>query len=76
MRQVLSLSLSSDVIVKIKKTAHSRGYNSVSEYIKNLFIENTENVISAKELLKMAKDAKKEYEQGKTIKANSLADLL
>ena len=76
MRQVLSLSLPSEVVVKIKKTAKDGGYDSISEYIKNLFLENSENIISKKELVEMVREAEKEYKAGKTIKANSLADLL
>lgn len=75
MRQVLSLSLPKKMTYDIKKNAKLRGFDSVSGYLKYLF-ELDKNLISEKELLESIKEAKKEYAQGKTIKAKSLADLL
>lgn len=76
MRQVLSVSLPGGVISDIKKRVKNNGFNSVSEYFKYLFKMDTENVISEKELLEDIKQARKEYKEGRTIKADSLADLL
>jgi len=75
MRTVLSLSLDNKIITKIKKQSSRFGFNSVSEYIRRL-IESYDDIISEDELLAYAKQAEKEYRQGKTTKANSLADLL
>ena len=76
MRQVLSISLQEGVIKNIKKRVKNNGFNSVSEYFKYLFKMDTEDEISEKELIKDIKQARKEYKEGKTIKANSLIDLL
>jgi len=75
MRQVLSLSFPATDIRQIKKVAQKRGYNSVSSYVKFLF-KADENLISETELLKTARASRKEYRAGKSIKANSLADLV
>ena len=75
MRQVLSLSLPPQTAKEIKKNAKQKGFTSVSSYIKFLF-EADNDVISKEELLEDVKIAEKEYKQGKTIKANSLAELL
>ena len=76
MRQVLSISLQEDIIKDIKKRVKNCGFKSVSEYFKYLFKMDTEDIISEKELIKDIKQARKEYKEGKTIKANSLIDLL
>ncbi len=75
MRQVLSLSLPPQTTKEIKKNAKQKGFTSVSSYIKYLF-EADNDAISKKELLEDVKIAEMEYKQGKTIKANSLAELL
>ena len=76
MRQVLSISLQENIIKDIKKRVKNCGFKSVSEYFKYLFKMDTEDIISEKELIKDIKQARKEYKEGKTIKANSLIDLL
>ena len=76
MRQILSISLQEDIIKDIKKRVKNCGFKSVSEYFKYLFKMDTEDIISEKELIKDIKQARKEYKEGKTIKANSLIDLL
>jgi len=75
MRQVLSLSLPEQIAQEIKSLSKKRGFASVSDYIRQL-IELDKDLISADELLAMAQEAEKEYKTGRTIKANSLADLL
>lgn len=75
MRQVLSLSLPEQITKEIKSLSQKRGFASVSDYIRQL-IESDKNLISVDELLIMAKEAEEEYKTGRTIKANSLADLL
>lgn len=75
MRQVLSLSLPEQTTKEIKKNAKQRGFDSVSGYIKYLF-ELDKNLISEKELLAAVRETRKEYKQGKTVKAKSLADLV
>ena len=76
MRQVLSISLPGNTINTIKKRVKNGGFNSISEYFKYLFKMDTEDIISEEELIKDIKQARKEYKEGKTIKADSLADLL
>ena len=75
MRQVLSISLPEPTIQTIKNKAAARGFNTVSNYIKYL-LGLDEDLISAEELLADVKKAEKEYAAGKTIKANSIAELL
>jgi hypothetical protein len=75
MRQVLSLSLPEQITKEIKISSKQRGFSSVSGYVKYLF-ELDKNLISEKELLSSIKEARKEYQSGKTIKAKSIADLL
>ncbi len=75
MRQILSLSLPENLSEEIKKNAKLRGFDSVSGYIKYLF-DLDKDLISDRQLLSSVKEARKEYQQGKTIKAKSLADLL
>ena len=75
MRQILSVSLPTTEIKELKKRAKNRGFVSVSSYVQKL-IQDDENLISVKELLKIAKKAQKEYKAGKSIRARSIADLL
>ena len=75
MRQVLSLSLPEQITKEIKISSKRRGFSSVSGYVKYLF-ELDKNLISEKELLSSVKEARREYKNGKTIKAKSIADLL
>ena len=76
MRQVLSISLQENIVKDIKKRVKNCGFKSISEYFKYLFKMDTEDIISEKELMEDIIQARKEYKEGKTIKANSLADLL
>ncbi len=76
MRKVLSLSLPGEMIVKIKKTAKKRGFDSVSKYIKTLFTEDMEDIISEKELVDIIKQGNKDYKDGNLVEADSLADFL
>jgi len=76
MREVLSISLPAATIVKIKKTAKDRGYDSVSEYIQRLVIEDRDDIISEKELLKDIKSSESDYKKGKTRVLKSLRELL
>ncbi len=75
MRQVISLSLPSQDVKRLKSTVKKRGYDSISSYIKTLF-QADEQLISETELLKTVKHAEREYKQGKSIKARSIADLV
>lgn len=75
MRQILSISLPEKVAQKIKTLSKKRGYPSVSQYIHNL-IELDQNLITETELLESVDEARKEYAAGKTLKANSIADVL
>ncbi|MFA4831219.1 MAG: hypothetical protein WC862_04345 [Patescibacteria group bacterium] len=75
MRQVLSLSLPVADVRQIKLLTRKRGYNSVSSYIRYLFKEDSD-LISEAELLKTIGSARKEYCAGKSIKAESLVDLV
>jgi len=75
MRQVLSISLPSQTMATIKQKTKKRGFESVSEYIKHLLALD-EDLISEEKLLKSVRQARVEYKNGQTIKANSIAELL
>ena len=75
MRRVISLSLPATQANTLKILAKKRGFWSVSAYILNLF-EADKDLISETELLQTAKEAQKEYREGRTIKAKSLGDLV
>ncbi len=75
MRQVLSISLPQKATKEIKTLSKKRGFTSVSGYIKHL-VELDKELISEKELLEDIAIGKKEYDEGKTITAKSMADLL
>jgi Arc/MetJ-type ribon-helix-helix transcriptional regulator len=75
MRQILSLSLPEQTTKELKKIAKQRGFDSVSSYVKYLFYLD-KDLISETELLSSIKSARKEYKEGKIIKAKSLAELV
>jgi Arc/MetJ-type ribon-helix-helix transcriptional regulator len=75
MREILTLSLPGEVIKIIKKRVIDRGFSSVSGYIKYL-LDTDDDVISADKLLKMAKEAERDYKKGKVYKLESIADLM
>lgn len=74
MKELLSISLPTKDVEKIKKIAKKRGFLSVSSYVKHLLQED--DVISEKELLSMAKKARAEYRKGTIRRAKSIADLV
>jgi len=77
MREILTLSLPAKTKEMIKKRVAKRGFTSISQYVKFLFDQDSDDsMISEEELLKAVKEAEEEYRQGKTIKAKSMADLL
>lgn len=75
MRKVISFSLDAKTINKVKKQSRQFGFANVSQYVRHL-VAGYDDIITEDELVKMARSAEKEYREGKTIKANSLADLL
>lgn len=74
MRSVLNLSLPPKEAEKIKKKAKERGFSNTSAYIRFL-LELDDELISAGELLAMARRADLEYESGKIKKYKSLAQI-
>ncbi len=75
MRQVLSLSLPATKVKQLKQLAKLRGYDSTSGYVKYLLASDAD-LISETHLLATVRTARKEYRQGKSIRAASMADLL
>ena len=75
MRQVLSLSLPQGATKEIKSLSKKRGFDSVSAYVKYL-ITLDKDLISEAELLEDIRLGQKEYKQGKTVVAKSMAELL
>lgn len=76
MRQVMSISLPVQFVKDVKQRAKRRGYENMSKYIFHLLEADAVEPISEQELLRLLKQAKKEHKEGKTIKANSVMDLL
>mgnify|MGYP001618792112 CR=1 FL=1 len=75
MRQVLSLSMPATEAVQLKRIAKKRGFGSLGSYIQFLF-QADRDLISESQLLRSVREARKEYREGRSIKAKSLADLL
>lgn len=75
MRQVVTLSLSPKETHLIKTMTKKQGFDSVSSYVKYL-LRADQDCISDKVLFKTIRDARKEYQAGKSIRAASIADLI
>jgi len=75
MRQVLSLSFPEKMTKEVKCLAKRRGFDSLSSYFKYL-VELDKDLISEAELLSSIKEARRDYREGKSIKAKSIAELL
>jgi len=75
MRDILTLSIPNKTKELIKQKVQKSGFANVSRYIQFLIQQDNE-VISELELLKSIKEAQKEYDTGKAIKAKSIADLV
>ena len=76
MRSVLSVSLDSQTIQMAKEQSKRYGFDNVSKYIRSIIHSYDEDIITEDELLRDMREAEKEYREGKTIKAKSIADLL
>ncbi len=76
MREILSLSLPMGTKKRLKKQTKKNGFKTVSAYIQYLLSEDDTPVISAEELLKISKQTDKEYDEGKTVRASSISELL
>lgn len=74
MRSVLSISLPEETKKEIQWRA-KKANKTTSEYIIQI-VQLEKSLISEDELLKMAKEAEKDYKAGKTKKLKSLADLI
>jgi len=75
MRQVLSLSLPLEVTNKIKTRSKQKGFDSVSSYIKYL-VTLDNDLMPEDELVQAVRESRSEYNKGKSIKADSIAELL
>ena len=75
MRTVLNLSLPPKTAQVIKRQAKKRGFTTTSEYLRFLLSLDTE-LISADELLRMSRQADRDYRAGKLKKFSSLAKFL
>ena len=77
MNTTISLVIDKKDAAAIKKTAKIRGYASASEYIRSVIkADQDEELISAEEIVKISRQAKKLYKTGGLIRAKSLAELL
>ena len=75
MRKVVSVSMSKEMEMNIKKRARKRGFGSVSKYINNLLVAD-EDLITEEELLRDIKSGREDYEKGRVIRAKSIVDLV
>jgi len=75
MRNILTLSLSDELKESAQKMAKKRKFGTVSEYIRFLLRED-KDVITDEELWEDVQAARRDYREGKTIKAKSLRELL
>ncbi len=75
MRKILSLSFQPEILKKIKENTKKYGFKSISSYFKYL-ISMDDDLITEDEILEGAKEAKRDYKNGKLLEANSLDDLL
>lgn len=75
MRQVLSISLPEKEVKAMKTQAKQKGFKSFSAYVQFL-ISADNHVITEDELVKMVRQAEKEYVVGKVKKLHSLKDLV
>ena len=73
MRDILTLSLPGKTKDLIKEKARKSGFASISI---QFLIKQDDDLISAAELLKSVKEAQREYETGKAIKARSIKDFV
>lgn len=74
MRSILTISLPQKDKEKLLKRAKKAGM-TVSSYLKSV-LDMEQNMISEDELAKIAKKAQKDYDEGKCVRAKSMADLL
>lgn len=74
MRSILTLSLPAGEVPLLKKRAKSRGFASLSEYIRFL-IGIDEDLISQEEILAAAGRAEKDYQAGRLKRIASLAEI-
>lgn len=75
MREAVSISLPKQTTKEVKVLAKTRGFKSLSGYVKHL-IELDKDLISEHALLASARTSRKEYQTGKTVTAQSLSDLV
>jgi Arc/MetJ-type ribon-helix-helix transcriptional regulator len=75
MRKILNISLPERISQEVSKKAKKRGFASTSEYIRFL-LEQDDDLISADELLQMAKEAEAEYLSGKLENHSSLKEIM
>jgi Arc/MetJ-type ribon-helix-helix transcriptional regulator len=75
MRKVLSISVTSVLERDIKQKTKKRGFNSVSDYIKNLVVAD-EDLISEEELLEEIRRGEEEYEKGDVVRGKRLSDFI
>ncbi|HBB03218.1 MAG: hypothetical protein US89_C0006G0028 [Candidatus Peregrinibacteria bacterium GW2011_GWF2_38_29] len=74
MRSILSISLPASIKKEIEKRAKKANQTTSSYIIRVMNLEKS--LISEEELVKMATQAEKDYELGKTKKLASLKDLI
>ncbi|NQT49873.1 hypothetical protein HQ571_04225 [Candidatus Kuenenbacteria bacterium] len=76
MREILSLSLPSLAEKnRLKNRAKQRGFQSLSDYVKFLILEDAD-LIPEHELWQEIQQGRKEYKKKRTIKAKSMRELL
>jgi len=75
MRKVLSISVTDVLERDIKQKTKKRGFNSVSDYIKNLVVAD-EDLISEEELLEDIRRGEEDYKKGNVVRGKRLSDFI
>lgn len=75
MRKVLSISVTDVLERDIKRKTKKRGFDSVSDYIKNLVVAD-EDLISEEELLEDIRKGEEDYKKGNVIRGKRLSDFI
>lgn len=76
MRTTISFAISPQEAESTRKLAILRGFKTISDYLRHLIREDDAVLISENELVKRSSEAARLHEDGKDLRANSIADLM
>lgn len=76
MRTTISLSVLDTEARKAKRLAKSRGFSTLSDYLRFLLTQDDQPLISEDELVVRSQEAVVLHKKGKLVRAKSLTDFL